>query len=133
MSRSRFDSFSEEESINNNNNNIITGTLLDDNDNFIINTGSNNQLVQDTIPSLLMKTTRPNYYVRDWIQWLAHVEELTREGVNTFQQMYCMQIVSYNKLCIYLHHSLQVDIQMSTRRTKKEPISTEIIVACYLR
>jgi hypothetical protein len=47
--------------------------------------------------------------------------------------MYRMKLTSFNKLCSYLQPYLTVDEVMSTRRTKKEAISVEIIVSCYLR
>jgi hypothetical protein len=40
--------------------------------------------------------------------------------------------LSFNKLCSYLQPYLTVDEVMSTRRTKKEAISVEIIASCYL-
>jgi hypothetical protein len=43
-----------------------------------------------------------------------------------------MKLISFNKLCNPLQSLLAVDAVMPTQRTNKDPISTEIILACFL-
>jgi hypothetical protein len=124
-----FDSSSNEETVINTNTRNI---LFDDDDDNIINAAINSQLLADSVV-LLHTTPRPSYHVRDRLIWIAHVEELSKEGAHTFTRMYRMKIESFNKLCNYLHPFLQVDKIMSRRRTNKVYIGSEIIIACYLR
>jgi hypothetical protein len=76
---------------------------------------------------------RDSYYVRDRLVWCQHIHALNNEGPRAFHCLYRMSLTSFTKLCSLLNDQLQVDSVMSTRRTKKLEISSEIILANYLR
>ena len=78
------------------------------------------------------KRRRPNFFVRERIEWDAHVAALVEEGPHAFPRMYRMSYESFVKLCSYIDSFCQVDAVMSTRRSSKAPIVTEIALHCLL-
>ena len=52
--------------------------------------------------SCLHKRRRPNYHVRDRIEWDNYVHQLTLEGDETFVRMYRMPYASFKKLCTFI-------------------------------
>jgi hypothetical protein len=79
------------------------------------------------------KKSRASFYVRDRLEWEAHVEELLGEGPLDFCNMYRMEHESYVKLCKFINTDVSRDPEMSRRRTGKGPITTEIALHCLLR
>jgi hypothetical protein len=73
------------------------------------------------------KESTGTYYVRDRLEWDFHVSSLLKEGTDSFRKMYRMEYESFTNLCTILHPYLSVDEHMSTVRTSKSPITTEII------
>jgi len=78
-------------------------------------------------------TSRKTYYVRDRIEWDAHVAKLNFESPKAFLQMYRMDLASFNKLCSWLDPFLSVDPVMSRVRTGKGAIVIEVVLHCLLR
>jgi hypothetical protein len=66
------------------------------------------------------------------VNWEEHVRDLLKEG-NEFRKDYRMSHASFNKLCNILRPSIQVDEEMSRRRTGQEPISPEMMLHCLIR
>jgi hypothetical protein len=65
--------------------------------------------------------------------WEEHVADLLKESPNAFSQYYRMSLDSFTNLCTLLHPLIIIDPIMSTVRTTKATISTEIIVSSFLR
>lgn len=78
-------------------------------------------------------TPRPQFYVRNRLEWNAHVAELHQESPQAFRQLYRMSLQSFNKLCSWIDPHVKVDPVMSSIRTGKCAISTEIALHCLLR
>lgn len=79
------------------------------------------------------KRHRPNFYVRDRLEWDLHVANLIDEGPHAFPRMYRMSHEAFVKLCSYIDSDCRVDATMSMRRSTKGPIVTEIALHCLLR
>jgi DDE superfamily endonuclease len=98
---------------------------------------STNTLGKEFIKILVIYATinnnneRITYYTRDRLCWEEHVRVLLLEG--TFKRTYRMELRSFNKLCALLDPFLLVDPVMSTLRTNKPKIGTEIIVSSFIR
>ena len=71
-------------------------------------------------------------FTRRRVNWEEHVRDLLKEG-NEFRKDYRMSHASFNKLCNILRPSIQVDEEMSRRRTGQEPISPEMMLHCLIR
>jgi hypothetical protein len=112
---------------------LINHLLMSDSDDEDNNAATNQRKLLVNTSFLLYKQVRDSYYVRDRLIWLDHTSQLTKEGPKAFSQMYRMSLNSFNKLCIMLKDFLQVDVDMSNRRTNKLEISNEIILSSYLR
>ena len=78
-------------------------------------------------------TPRQKFFVRDRIEWDAHVDTLHTESPTAFLQAYRMNLASFNKLCSWLDPFLRVDEFMSGVCTGKDAIVTEIMVHCVFR
>ena len=76
---------------------------------------------------------RHSYYVRDRIEWDAHVAELEQEPEGAFYECYRMEPESFTKLCSKIQPFISIDAKMSQVRTGKGPITTEILLHCLLR
>jgi len=76
---------------------------------------------------------RRTFFVRDRIEWDAHVTSLVEEGPHAFPRMYRMSHNSFVKLCSHIDPFCQVDAVMSRRQSSKAPIVTEIALHCLLR
>jgi DDE superfamily endonuclease len=95
-----------------------------------------NTLGQRFLNVLILFTTiydnkRHTFYTRDCLCWDEHVKVLLLEG--TFKRTYRMELRSFQKLCTLLDPFLLVDPVMSTLRTNKPKIGTEIIVLAFIR
>jgi len=77
--------------------------------------------------------SRPNYYVRNRIEWNTHVAELHMESPQAFYQLYRMNLESFNRLCSWIDPFVKVDPVMSSVRTGKSVIVTEVALHCLLR
>lgn len=76
---------------------------------------------------------RESFHVRDRLEWNAHVNELHMESPQAFYQLYRMNLASFNKLCAWIDPLVKVDPVMSSVRTGKSPIATELALHCLLR
>jgi len=72
-------------------------------------------------------------FTRKRMNWHEHVRDILREGQHEFRKDYRMSLASFNKLCNLLRPSIQVNKEMSTRRTGEDPISPEMMLHCLLR
>ena len=104
--------------------------LLDDNEE---EEEEDDTLVLIVLASQTLNNSRASFYVRGRLEWEDHVAQLEKEGPNAFHALYRMDKASFLKLCSLIHPFLQVDQAMSTIRTGKGPITTEITLHCLLR
>jgi len=79
------------------------------------------------------KDERPKFYVRERIAWEQHMSELAAEGNDAFQQLYRMDYSSFLKLCSIIRPQVQVNDEMSRRRTGKDSVTVEMMLHCLLR
>jgi hypothetical protein len=92
-----------------------------------------NLMMIAAVISTVSKKQRMAFVVRDRIEWEDHVDNLLCEGESAFARMYRMSHGSFTKLCSILHPHLTINAEMSSFRTKKGPITTEIALHCLLR
>jgi DDE superfamily endonuclease len=92
-----------------------------------------NLMIIAAVISTASKKQRISFFVRDRIEWEDHVAKLLSEGESAFARMYRMSHGSFTKLCSILHPHLTMNAEMSSLRTKKGPITTEIALHCLLR
>jgi len=78
------------------------------------------------------KEERAKFYVRERIVWEHHIAELTKEGDEAFQRLYRMDYSAFMKLCSIIQPQVQVNEEMSRRRTGKDPVSVEMMLHCLL-
>ena len=78
------------------------------------------------------KERRP-LFTQKHVNWNEHVQDLLKEGNKEFRRDYRMSLSSFNKLCNLLRPSIQVNEEMSTRRTGEDPISPEMMLHCLIR
>ena len=78
-------------------------------------------------------TTIRKFYVRDRMEWERHVATLEKESPLAFNSMYRMSFASFMKLVGLVEPLISLNGEMSTLRTKKQPIITEIALHCLLR
>jgi hypothetical protein len=96
-----------------------------------------NNFLQGSILKLILfianeyDNERGSFYTRNRLMWERHVQELQKEGA--FSRVYRMSLIAFNKLKLILQPLLEVDAERSFRRTKKLPISTEIILSAFIR
>jgi len=76
------------------------------------------------------KEERTKFYVRERIVWEHHIAELTKEGDESFQRLYRMNYSVFMKLCSIIQPQVQVNEEMSRRRTGKDPV--EMMLHCFL-
>ena len=78
---------------------------------------------------------RLSFYVRDRLEWGAHVAELAEEGPHAFSRLYRLQPETFAKLCNILDPFLRKDTVKASNRSgcAKGPITTEIALHCFLR
>jgi hypothetical protein len=79
---------------------------------------------------------RASFYVREQLEWDAHVAELAEEGPQAFSQLYRVQPQTFATLCSLIHPFLQKDSIKAINRSgcaTKGPITTEIALHCLLR
>lgn len=76
---------------------------------------------------------RSPMYTRDRVEWNEHVTQLLNEGDIAFQRMYRMSLPSFLKLCNLIRPLVQINEDMSRRRTGKGPITVEMALHCLLR
>jgi hypothetical protein len=113
---------------------LLNSILFDDSDEDTEAQQHCNQLLIYACP--LEQTTiirRPSFHVRDRMVWADHMCELVHESPFAFQRMYQMLHHLFTKLCKLLKPALEVNAIMSSRRTNKEVINAEIVLASYLR
>jgi hypothetical protein len=110
---------------------LLNQTLLGDTDDE--EKDEENELELALAAAWGVEIPREVYHVRDRMVWEDPVAELLKEGPKAFQHMYRMTLVSFTKLCSPLDPFLVVNREMSEVRTDKGIISTEIVVASFLR
>ena len=79
---------------------------------------------------------RASFYVRERLEWDAHVAELAEEGPQAFSRLYRVQPQTFATLCSLIHPFLQKDSIKAINRSgcaTKGPITTEIALHCLLR
>lgn len=96
------------------------------------------ELTSNTVLGVILaagesRRSSDTFYVRDRMEWNLHVASLLNEGNDSFRRMYRMEFESFTNLCAMLHPFLSVDKRMSTLRTSKSSITTEIILHCLIR
>ena len=79
------------------------------------------------------KEERPIFYVRERIALEQHIAELTAEGDVAFQQLYRMDYSAFLKLCSIIRPQVQVNDEMSRRRTGKDSVTVEMMLHSLLR
>jgi len=67
------------------------------------------------------------------MNWEKHISELTAEGNDAFQRLYKMEYSLFLKLCSIISPQVQVNDEMSRRRTGKDSVTVEIMLHCCLR
>ena len=72
-------------------------------------------------------------FTRKRMNWNEHVSDTLKEGEKEFRRDHRMSLSSFNKLCNLLRPSIQVNNEMSTRRTGEDPISPEMMLHCLIR
>jgi hypothetical protein len=88
--------------------------LLNDDDSEDENADMTTVLLLSALPHAL-NNSRQSFYVRNRLEWNAHVSELFDEGPLAFYKLYRMDFASFNKLCSLINPFVIVDSVMSTR------------------
>jgi DDE superfamily endonuclease len=78
---------------------------------------------------------RLSFYVRNRLEWGAHVAELAEEGPHAFSRLYRLQPETFAKLCRIIDPFIRKDTVKASNRSghDKGPITTEIALHCLLR
>jgi hypothetical protein len=80
----------------------------------------------------MMTRSRFEMFTRNRVNWDEHVSDLLHEGLE-FRQLYRMGVSLFNKLCNLIRPLVQINEEMSTRRTGKGPILPEKMLHCLIR
>lgn len=83
--------------------------------------------------SIHSRQERQPFYVRDRLLWQEHVTELRKEGPDNFTRLYRMSYEAFSQMCDIIRPNIEVNEEMSMRRTGKPAIITEIGLHCLLR
>ena len=78
---------------------------------------------------------RESYYVRERLEWDAHVAQLAEEGPHAFSRLYRIEPDSFAKLCTIIRPFIEKRRVNAINRSgsDKGPITTEIAVHCTLQ
>jgi hypothetical protein len=75
----------------------------------------------------MMTRSRFEMFTRNPVNW----DDLLHEGLE-FRRMYRMGVSLFNKLCNLIRPLVQINEEMSTRRTRKGPILPEMMLHCLI-
>ena len=75
---------------------------------------------------------RVSCYVRNRIEWDAHVKRLHDKSPTAFSRMYRMSHTSFQSLCSLLEPWISIDEKMAKVQTTKGPIFLAVVLHCLL-
>lgn len=73
-------------------------------------------------------------FTRERVEWIHHLDQLTRQSQDRFGRTYRMSISQFDRLVRILRPYIEVDAEMSIRSSSGiSPIEAEIMTHCFVR